>query len=297
MNSLKKVDVAINVYGKPYQTAVTLWSLMKYSGHRINKIFLSFEKQQPNNETLEELQKLLEGLPVEYFVPKYYLWINNYYDGIKNKLKWFFPSFRHSIRYQYAWEKSKLNYLLVIHNDVIFQDDLVSYYLDQLQGEFIGVGRVGQCWNCPAFQVKCTPETYWEYRPTMDELRDLYKDFKEDRAVRQGLLNKKKSAWTLPECRLNELVAILNLKKAKPLTFPRGVIAPFGVFNNLDMGIEWFKGVNLKGFKIKHVNFEPYAIHAWTNEGKFGGHKALSDIDLYMQEESLAKEFFESKKY
>lgn len=297
MNSAGKVDVAINVYGKPYQTAVTLWSLMKYSGHRIHKIFLSFEKKQPNGETLEELKKLLNGLPIEYFTPTYYLWIDNYFDGLKNKIKWFFPSFRHSFRYQYAWEKSNANYLLIIHNDVIFKDDLVSYYVDQLNNSSIGVGRVGQCWNCPAFQVKCTPESYWNFRPSMQELIELYKGFKVDRALTQGMVKEGKESWPLPECRLNELVALINLKMAKPLTFPKGSVPPFGVYNNLDLGIEWFKGVSKKGFKVKHVNFEPYAIHAWANDGKYGGHNALSDADLYESEEALARKIFESTNY
>jgi len=41
---IKNVDVAINVYGKPYQTALTIQSLLKYSGNHIGKIFLILEK-------------------------------------------------------------------------------------------------------------------------------------------------------------------------------------------------------------------------------------------------------------
>lgn len=297
MNSLEKVDVAINVYGKPYQTAVTLWSLMKYSGHRINKIYLSFEKKQPNSETLEDLKKLLVGLPIEYYEPKYFLWIDNYFDGFINKLRWYLPSFRYSIRYQYAWEKTELDSLLIIHNDVLFQDDLVSYYLDNLNKNNIGIGWVGQCWNCPAFKTACKPESYWEYRPSSEELIDLYKGYSVDRAVKQGLVKKSSISWPLPECRLNEFVALINLKMAKNITFPKGNIAPFGIYNNLDLGSEWFKGVSLKGYQVKHLDFQPYAIHAWTSDGKYGGHVSLSDSSLYSNDEEIAKKLLESKKY
>ncbi len=38
--SMEKVDVVINVYGKPWQTLCTLKSLMFHSGKHIDKIFL-----------------------------------------------------------------------------------------------------------------------------------------------------------------------------------------------------------------------------------------------------------------
>lgn len=40
-----KVDVIINVYGKPWQTLCTLKSLMKYSGKYIDKIYFIEEKR------------------------------------------------------------------------------------------------------------------------------------------------------------------------------------------------------------------------------------------------------------
>jgi hypothetical protein len=37
-----KVDVAVNIYGKPYQTVLSILSLLKYSKNHINNIFIVF---------------------------------------------------------------------------------------------------------------------------------------------------------------------------------------------------------------------------------------------------------------
>ena len=47
-----KVDIVINVYGKPWQTLCTLKTLMLHSGKHIDKIFLIRESEQPFNEDI-----------------------------------------------------------------------------------------------------------------------------------------------------------------------------------------------------------------------------------------------------
>ena len=42
-----KVDIAINVYGKPFQTALAIRSLLKYSGDHVGRFFINLEKKQP----------------------------------------------------------------------------------------------------------------------------------------------------------------------------------------------------------------------------------------------------------
>ena len=44
-----KVDVCINVFGKPWQTLCTLKSLMKHSGDKIDKIYFIKEKANLNS--------------------------------------------------------------------------------------------------------------------------------------------------------------------------------------------------------------------------------------------------------
>jgi hypothetical protein len=68
MQNSTQVDVGIMIYGKPYQTAVSLHTLYKYSKQHINKIYVTFEKVQPFGFDMDELKGLLEGLPVVYNV-------------------------------------------------------------------------------------------------------------------------------------------------------------------------------------------------------------------------------------
>ena len=68
------VDVAINVYGKPYQTAVTLLSLLKHSGQHLNKIYFVVEPEQPRKESFEFLLDALGDQVVRY-TPQHWLWV------------------------------------------------------------------------------------------------------------------------------------------------------------------------------------------------------------------------------
>jgi hypothetical protein len=38
--------------------------------------------------------------------------------------------------------------LLIIHNDVLFNGDIVSELLNEI-GDCFSIGHIGQCWNCP----------------------------------------------------------------------------------------------------------------------------------------------------
>jgi len=69
---IKNVDVAINVNGKPYQTALTIQSLLKYSGNHIGKIFLILEKNQPKGFDKKILLSLLVGLDIDIYSKNIY---------------------------------------------------------------------------------------------------------------------------------------------------------------------------------------------------------------------------------
>ncbi len=56
----RPVDVAINMYGKPYNTAVTIHSLLKQSHEHIDKIYLNIECVQPRKQDSELLLQLLD---------------------------------------------------------------------------------------------------------------------------------------------------------------------------------------------------------------------------------------------
>jgi hypothetical protein len=287
--SQKIIDVAINVYGKPYQTALTIQSLLKYSGNRIGKIYLILEKKQPKGFDKEHLLSLLNGLEVVLYIPTIFIGVRS---PKLNKILYLFKRFRYSIRYQFAWENSKADYLFISHNDMVYNKDIISGYLNEIQGH-IAIGSVGQCWNCPAHVSQCDGSRYWGYRPDKFELVSIYKNSKN---IRSKLSIKKiKKSWPLPECRLNEMAALFDMQIARPITIPQGKYAPIGLMT-LDIGTEWFKNISHAGYKVVNHAYNNYARHAMFN--KFGsGHGSLFNEDLYNYEENMAKEMLVNKSF
>lgn len=279
---MKSVDVVINVYGKPFQTAVTLLSLIKFSGEHINKIYFIKEPKQPRNSDFKFIYELL-GDKLIVHTPKHWLWI----DRVDSK-RFGDDDYRRSIRYQFAWEESTADYLYLTHNDVLYEGDIISALLDNIGGG-VGIGSIGQCWNCPAFSANlCHGDKYLQYRPTFEELVNIYEQYPSPRQVNYQDFIERENPWTLPECRLNEWVALINLKVAKAETAPVGDAMPFGAME-LDIGTRWFKDMSLKGYEFKNYNFDEIAKHAWaTDTGN--GHSALFNSNLYENSEAIARE-------
>ena len=50
MYKMQKVDVVMNIYGKPWQTLCAIKSLMKHSGQWVDKIYLTIEKHHPYDD-------------------------------------------------------------------------------------------------------------------------------------------------------------------------------------------------------------------------------------------------------
>ncbi|MGG7661512.1 hypothetical protein [Dyadobacter sp. BHUBP1] len=283
MNSPKAcVDVAINAYGKPYQTAVTLLTLMKHSHQWINKIYFVEEAKQPEPPNFKFIFDHF-GDKIVYYKPNVWLWTKNVkFDFLLN-----FKRYRHAVRYQYAWEKSDQKYLLVIHNDVYFKSDLVGEYLNGI-GDASGIGSIGQCWVCPAREAGlCDSERYTEYKPDYQELMQLAARYPQARTGEYKLVVDRTAPWPLPECRLNEYVAMIDLEKTRKDTMPVGKGAAFGAYDRLDVGVKWFADMNNAGHRFKHFNYDPYATHSWISLQN-AGHNALFDKDLYRHEESVA---------
>ncbi len=289
---MQKVDVILNVYGKPYQTAVTLLSLLKHSGQWIDKIYFIEERSQPHNADFKFIRKLLADRLI-YYRP-FFWWF------IKNQIKWkkYFkiPFIRHTIRYQYGWEKSNKDFVLLLHNDVYFKGDIVKLYLDGI-GDHIGAGNIGQCWNCPAsFAGKCSGESFTEYQPDYTEVKTLFERFpppEARKALNEAYIQPDIAVWPLPECRLNEYVTLINRKIAAPLTWPKGNASPLGLFN-FETGVQWFKDVVHQGFIPKHIDFESVAVHGWASVAR-SGHGALYNPNIYFEEEEIAKNVLEKE--
>jgi len=291
-----KVDVAVNVYGKPYQTVLSILSLLKYSKKHINKIYINIEKKQPSDFDETILKELPIDIPLIFYTPKLYL---GWGGGLSQKPILYsilckFDFFRHSIRYQYAWEKSTAKYLFIMHNDIVFHKDIIGNYLNSIDDK-IAVGSVGQCWNCPAYEKYCDSEKYLKFRPSNSQLIEMYNGWHVNRAVIKGLVSEKGINWPLPECRLNEMAALFNLEIAKNITMPSGKVVPFGTFA-LDTGTLWFQQISLLGYEVRHNAFSNYATHGLFNITR-SGHGSLSDKKLYDEEEFLAKNMIDNKEY
>ena len=290
-----KVDVAVNVYGKPYQTVLSILSLLKYSKNHIDKIYIITEKNQPFGFEKSIIKELLNGLPVIFYTPKLYFgWWEGRRRGTIYSILCKFDFFRHSIRYQYAWEKSTAKYLFIMHNDMVFHKDIIGNYLNNINDK-IAIGTVGQCWNCTASEKYCSRETYFNYRPSNIQLIEMYKGWHANRAVTKGLVKENGINWPLPECRLNEQAALINLEIAKKVTMPKGGAVPFGTFS-LDTGTLWFQQISKLGFEVTNDVYWNYASHGIFNLNR-SGHGSLDNKKLYDEEESMAKNMIDNKEY
>lgn len=281
----KQVDVAINVYGKPFQTAVTLLSLLEHSGEHIGRIHITLEKRQPFSAEFGGLLRML-GDRATIHRPRF--WFGVRPQRSRWLMQW--QPYRHALRYQHAWETSDKPFLFITHNDVLYTGDLIGELLARIPGH-IAAGPVGQCWNCPAsIAGKCGPDRYWEFRPTYPEWVDLAKRFPGPRAAHYAHVVDPASPWPLPECRVNEWSALIDLRQARAITMPIGKAVPFGALFGLDIGTQWFHAMAQLGARVKHVDIHPYAEHAWTSSTG-NGHAALADRAVYEREEATAKAY------
>ena len=279
------VDCLINVFAKPYQTALSLLSLLKHSGQHIDRVFFTVEKSN-----VDRHDTLLARLPkIVHYVPGHWLWTDPVDLALLDD-----ADYRRSIRYQYGWEQSDKRYVFITHNDCLYTGDIVGAMLKSIDGH-IAVGRIGQCWNCPAAWVEaCRPERYMEFRPTFAELSQLYRAV----PVPAGGVRRpyhqpdfddafKHQPWPLPECRVNEWAALVDLGQARPLTRPLGDAAPFGAIlrsggSNLDVGVAWFRDMHRLGHRVRHFDVDAHVHHG-------AGHPALFDRERYADGEARAR--------
>ncbi|MGZ8994499.1 MAG: hypothetical protein ACXW16_10825, partial [Burkholderiaceae bacterium] len=271
------------------QTAVSLFSLLQHSAQHIDRIFFIMEKKQPPNTDFQLVLQALAGR-LSIHTPQHFLWTYPI-RFLRPLLR--VERFRHSLRYQYAWEKSDKKYLFVTHNDVLYEDDVVGYFLANI-GTHIGIGQVGMCWVCPASTAGvCSGERYLDFRPSISEYAELVKRFPAKRAKIHRRFAHVASAWPLAECRLNEWACMVNLEIARPLTMPQGDILPFGAMM-LDIGTEWFYQVHQRGHTVRHVDLRGYARHAWAS-GDASGHSALFDRTAYDRGEAAARQLLDER--
>lgn len=289
----ERVDVAVNIFAKPYQTSLSLLSLLKYSGSHVGVIWLQYEPYGSQYDTVSPyaIAKYLHehlGERCRVFQPDYWIDLNAADTGRLDD-----TSYRLAIRYQYAFEHSQRRKLFLMHNDVVVLRDILGYLLN-IMGDAVAVGRLGQCWNCPAHHTElvrevmmcepCMPETYKAFRPNFAQLCRLYALAHERhifvRPYDQGFMGIfDEHPWPLPECRVNEWACLIDLERTRPLCVPYGHILPPGAYRQcgaicLDIGVEWFRGMHRQGMHAKHADLSRYMKH-WVGTGKVTARRYL----------------------
>lgn len=289
------VDVCFQVFGKPWQTALTLLTLDRFMRQEINKIFFIIEYAQPKIDSSD--LTILDGL-----VPNMESICLKEWLGLEpmDQSRIGFKEYRQNLRYQYAFENTSADYLMVSHNDVIYKRNVITHFLSNI-GNHIAIGEIGQCWNCPAkrddiieslnqedITQPCHREDYENFKLDFEQLKVAYKIARAKKyplryEAEKGLTEEYKiNPWPLPECRVNEWCCLINMQLARKATAPLGSGRPFGAYlKGHDLGSAWFRDMHLQGFRAKHIDISKYIIHR-------PGHKALFNHRIYKENEISA---------
>jgi hypothetical protein len=282
-----KVDVAVAVHGKPWQTASTLFSLIEHSGRHIDKIWFHEEPKHVNDDSVDFLLPWFSDRLV-HFKPPLFLGYEKLTPQVMRKVR-NDPDYRRSIRYQIPFEDTDKQFLFLCHNDTFFTGDVVGEMLQRLTNSpYAGVGMIGQCWNCPANMAGvCDGARHESFNPSYAEAIALIKRYPTTRTRPSHI-----SLWKkviLPECRLNEFACMLDLSKCRPLVIPKGDVAPPGLFAE-DTGTKFFQDMRRLGQRFLH--YPDHFIHAKFSPIASGyALEAASQIDNYRRSEEQARRY------
>ena len=282
----ERVDVAVNIFAKPYQTALSVLSLLRESSAHVGTIWLQYEPMGSRYDRVSPyvvasyLKEVLDW-PCRVSQPEHWLALE-----APDPARLDDAAYRLSIRYQDAFEHSESRKLLLMHNDIYVFGDALGEMLAAM-GDAFAIGQLGQCWRCPAHAAKvvsdvmggppCASERYEAFRPDAATLRRLYARARElGSPVRPyeecftELFDQQ--PWPLPECRVNEWFCLLDLEKTRPHSVPFGPALPPGAFGacgryNLDTSVPWFRAMHALGLRARHFDHTRYLRH-WVGTGK-----------------------------
>lgn len=294
----KKVDVSIAFYGKPYNTIVAIRSLLKHSGQHIDKIFIARERIQPHDDYVG-IFKIIDyfrddsSVKLEVFFPKYFVPVG-VGDYIRTQND---TAFRQSIMFQHALETTDKKYLIVMHNDMLYYGDIIGKMLELVDNNpqnIMGVGSVGQCWSCPAgpdWANRCDSTRFEQYVPSQEEAIEVARAHATPRRELQIKVLESGRVHLLPECRLNEYCALIDVSKYRKETLPTGDLGCYGgSWGGVDLGTVWSHEIYKRGYKFINIKLEDYAQHSPFDESK-SGTKAKSHAETYWISERNAEKY------
>ncbi len=300
MNNLKTTDVCINVYGKPYQTLLTLKDLLKFNKEYIDKIYLIEEAKQPYNETFDInfFKEHLKYDNIIHFKPAYHLYVlpcTDYERAFVDK------DYRLSLRYQYAIENTDKKYLLIMHNDLRIFSLLVPDFLNEInEDNTVGGGILGQCWNCPLGPQRenlCSRETCHNVKLDYDVIMECVNKYPNTRSYIHRTKIDKKYPMPMLECRLNEFLCLINIDLYRQVAMPWGNIFPFGGYSSdgIDIADVCYRQFVLNGYKFKNINIFKYCLHGPAANHVESGHAALFNQSKYINEENITKTILQNE--
>lgn len=288
---MKKVDVCVIYYGKPYQTILSVLTLLRFSREHIGKVYITVEKNQPYDaygEIYKVIQALEDLVPLDLFYPDFFCNLDTMdYERVKHQ-----DGYRWSIPYQYALETSAMKHLFIMHNDMIFHRDMIGDMLEVFAEHpaMAGAGSIGQCWSCPANAAGlCDGSVFQHYVPQQAEAIALHEKYDTPRKVKDIEILKTGRVHPLPECRLNEYACMIDLEIYRKTTLPFSDNVCFGGNWGFtaDLGTGWFYQMVNQGYEFRHFVLEDYAIHSQFNPvGQ--GMGAYSNKENYIISESNA---------
>ena len=288
---MNKVDVIVNVYGKPWQTLCTLKSLLKVSGEHIDKIYLIEEKVQPYGDNIVFILKEFDNLI--HYIPKEYIFLMPSKGNMND------ADNRYTYRYQYGIENSDKKYVFITHNDILYHDDIIGHMLDKID-KCVGIGLIGQCWNCPAFAGGvCDGERHAEYNPTYEEVLKLSQTHRYARSAHHDRLLDRTRPMPLPECRLNEFACIINRNALIDECYPNGDTPLFSTVDSIDTATSWFRSMRLKGYNFKNFDIYKDSTHCYfsrvsdnVEDGYVSGCGTQLDQLKYIKAEAFANKYY-----
>jgi len=284
---MEKVDVAIQSYKKPESLIYTLLCLKKYCGNHIDTVYINDDLS--GEETIkfytdENFIKAMFPIKIKLRINKYhfkpgvvqttlpkYIFplslsdLHSLYKGLKQGF--FIPE--NDIRYQWAINTTDKSKLLILHDDVKINSDVVALYLEcfNSNSKLIISGQLGQCNICRHSQKGCIPAGI---------MKGIYpsKIWPKTISITD---NKQKYI-----CRINEWCCMIDVSKTKKIK------SHFGAFyRGADTAAYWFNEAVKKGYEFvdpfaEKNNHIEYFEHCWQG---YAGHSVWiakdKGLDIY----------------
>lgn len=291
-----KIDVCINVFGKPYETITTINSLLEHSGSHIDKIYYIEEANQLPDYNFDLIQSHVDYELIR-FIPKYY----EFYILANEQLARDDEDYRMSIRYQYGFSTTDKKFLFITHNDVLYTGDIIGEMIKSI-GDNVAIGELGQCWNCPMKSENLCDgnrlnDNYDKQPLSYDKAMEITNRYANEGYQRVSVwkhLVHKTKPFPMPECRVNEWSALVNVEIHNKETFPKGDIIPFGAYLDIDTSTKFFRDMMHKGYKFANFPVKEYSVHGYfIGENGGPGHPSMFNKDRYEKTENLAKEYLQ----